>query len=261
MRNRLSIFFACMQEMKCILGLPATLYILFCHCPPGHPGEDFISTHTFSDATPSPTASPTAPAPDSAPQQLSEDQCSLGANSSLLPLANEVALPGKLYVEFGAMAPCSGLLIGWEICFTRSGLLESEMDFVVLRLDQNRRGYMIVSVHELIMQRQLGETVPDGGIQCVYITDTDEDIHMVEGDVLGFVTSDNLRVTLAELPRGTMSTLRIFEFGPARGGPEQDPGRLTGLQVNDVIQQERFVASAQQVTSLIRIILSEGGGP
>lgn len=232
----------------------------------------FFSKHTFGsedsnfppsppppapDENPSTTARPTA-AQDSNAQllQLSGNQCSLGANLSMQLLGSEVALSGKLYVDFGTIVPCRGIVTRWEVCIGKSGLLDSHsaIDFVVLRLNRIRAGYLVVSVHELIVQNSFGLV---GSIQCDYIDNREGSIFMEKGDLLGFVNRINLGVALAVLPEGASSTLRIFDFGLMGDNRQERVENSVPLQINTSIAQERFEESTQRLTPLIRVILSE----
>lgn len=120
------------------------------------------------------------------------------------------------------------------------------VDFVVLRIDQSTGEYLIVDVHELRFSKDT---------QCDYIANNDSRARLEEGDVLGFVNRGSVRVAVTSLVQGTYSTLRSTQIH-GKGGPEQmQEGSI--LMINSSIPQDRFEPSTQQVTPLIRVILSK----
>lgn len=151
-------------------------------------------------------------------------------------------------------APCRGVITRWEVCFIRSRFIDTDnaIDFVVLRFDQNRSGYLIVSVHELHLSSEARI-----GVQCDYTDDSDGGVHLEEGDVLGFVNRGTLRIALALLPEGSNSILRVFQYSPEGEQVADMREGTTSLLGNGSIQQGRFEDSTLQATPLIRIILSE----
>ena len=116
---------------------------------------------------------------------------------------------------------------------------------MVLRYDGNKGGYLIVNRRELSFESSL-----NSGINCDYIDDTESLVSMEEGDVMGFVNGDNIRVALVALPEGTNSTLKVFDFSPTTSVQNSVSERL-----NASIQQEGM--SDQQFSALFRIVLSE----
>ena len=116
---------------------------------------------------------------------------------------------------------------------------------MVLRYDGNKGGYLIVDRRELSFESSL-----NSGINCDYIDDTESLVSMEEGDVMGFVNGDNIRVALVALPEGINSTLKVFDFSLTTSVQNSVSERL-----NASIQQEGM--SDQQFSALFRIVLSE----
>lgn len=241
--------------------LYATLYIsLHCHAseeqhtrrsippPPLPPAPDSTSAQGTT------TTTTTDAIADATPLQVSKGQCSLGTNLSSSSPDNSYTLQRKLYADVGAPAPCTGVVTRWEVCFnvTEETSSDNLIDFVVLRYDENKGGYLIVNAHEIRFESSL-----DSGINCDYIDDSDGSVSMEEGDVMGFLNGDNIQVALVALPEGMNSTLKVLDLSlnctsttSARCGKAEVP--CFSLRVNNTsIQQEGHFAA------LIRIVLSE----
>lgn len=127
----------------------------------------------------------------------------------------------------------------------------TNLTFVVLRYDTDKGGYLIVNVHRISFESAL-----DSGTICDYVDDPDSQVSMEEGDVMGFVNDDNMRVALAPLPEGMNSTLRVFDFSPttnSRNGKADE----SSLRLNASIQREGFSGGDQHFAALVRIVLSE----
>lgn len=230
----------------------AVLYSFWCKHARGNEDSTFPPPpHFSSDENPAGLTASIAEA-----LQLSGYQCSLGDNLSIPLIDSEVALSGKLYVEFGKVAPCSGTVTRWEACFVRSGLLgpmpTRSVHFVVLRHNQSQTSYSIVNIREIILMHT------GSGLQCNYINAGGNGIAMEQGDVLGFVNGMNVKVALRVLPGNVNSTLKVFNFGMMRRDPPATHNSVVqGLQINTSIGLDEFEESTQQVTSLIRVIISE----
>ncbi len=225
----------------------------YIYCTAGVLPKESKGSFTPADLIPSsedPTLSSETLDKNAAPWISSQDQCSLGTNSSLLPSVQYLALLGKLYVDFEAAATCTGIIARWEVCFVSNETPNpnNAIDVVVLRHSKSGNGgYIIVNIHELILP-SLAST---RALQCDYVNDYDSGIVMKEGDVIGFVSRHNIQVALTVLPEGTNSTLKFYDLMRGRQVP-------TRLLVNNSIQQDSFQAILpHRKASLIRVILSE----
>ena len=157
------------------------------------------------------------------PLVVMEDQCSLGTNysnysNSLFDFSTE---HNKLYVDFGEPAPCSGVITGWEACVT-SPTVNGTLDFLVLENDPIRGHFEIKGIYKLTFQ----SPSPRNGLDCKYV-ERKERIEIVEGDFIGF-QSRSLQLALVELPDGSNSTLRVYDF--ASDGQLVLEGRGNSLQ-------------------------------
>lgn len=189
---------------------------------------------------------------DVEPQAVLEGQCSLGTIFSPESSASSFSLPGKLYVNFEEQAPCSGAIIRWELCFTvdEEGT-NGTIYFIILRHDQVGEGYEIVSVYGLDFIKGL-----ETAVQCKYRDIEEGAINMREGDFLGFVSFDHIRVALVPSPEG-MNGGMLMSYDTTT--PQSRSSRSNGgtLEVGNFIDQSEFISSNNQLIPLIRVIIGQ----
>ena len=216
------------------------------------PQTSSVTTQAHTDSSSNPISGPVQP---------TEGQCSFGTNSTFAPFTSSFATTDRLYVEFGSPATCNGVVARLEICFTFSEpSSEHTIDFAVLQLNQSSSGYDIISLHT--HKIQLAASSLESTSICNY-TKVGGDITLNQGDLLGFVCNNNLRVALSDLPQGENSTLKIFNFSPqSQQNSKRSLARVRVKRSSPLIgissiMQESFVSSSQRVTPLLRVIMSE----
>ena len=207
---------------------------------------------------PPPTENPVAEQPQG-PLVLMAGQCSFGANSSLSGRTPTFADAGRLYIDVGRPASCTGEVIRWEVCYMVQGLGTSIISAAVLRYNVRLRGYHIEDVHNIEVG-QLGDSETSESV-CDYI-ESSEPLFLQKGDLIGFVCMDNIRIALGALPSGVSGTLKVYNITIQDSGQEQqslrsrNQGSETLLGVESV-GQNQLVTFGQNVTPLLRIVMSK----
>ena len=218
-----------------------------------------LMTLATSHRLQTPTTTPAPPAGqvtsgELLPQQLLANQCSLGTSSSPPQGTTRKML---LYVNTGATVPCTGVVIGWEICFfvdegpPPRNSHEGAVDIVVLRQNQSLDGYQIVNICEITLQGNPEERqnlqCNRQNLQCRLIDTTDTTsapLSMVKGDILGFTNKGSTQIATFSA-NGTLNGSNLRQLHQVM------------LQVNNSISLEQLLeVNAESATPLIRVILS-----
>lgn len=187
-----------------------------------------------------------------APQVPARNQCVLGENVPTQANAVGLAKPDTLYVDTGTASQCDGFLVRWEICFnfrdtamvTRVGALK----LLILRVGSSRAGalYQVVSVSELDATPSDSEAAET---TCIYRESEGEPLRVMEGDLIGFASGDDVTVALSSAAEREG---RLFHY------PLEPRHGLSGVSSLRVLRQSRLQqTSVTSGTPLIRAILSE----
>ena len=254
-----------MKNEMCALALVGLIYYIGA-------SASVASSATVLSVTPSPTQfvmdsglffKPPPPPPpthgDSAgsdtrppsPQVLARNHCALGENVPTTANAVGFAEPGTLYVDTGAASQCDGFLVRWEICFnfrdtamaTRVGALK----LLILRVGSSKTGalYEVLSVSELDATPSDSEAAET---TCIYRESEGEPLRVMEGDIIGFASGDDVTVALSS---AAGKEGRLFHY------PLESPHGLSGVPSLRVLWQSQLQQTrVTSGTPLIRAILS-----
>ena len=192
---------------------------------------------------PPPPVSPSNPGTPLAPRPLLLGQCIVGAESAQTNHIVEFANAGRLYVDAGRPAECSGVVARWEVCFGghATPMASTNLQIAVFRPGNSEMVYHLASVSNLSLVP--GE--PEAAEAICQSHDATTEVMVEQGDLIGFVSGDGVRIALStyNATRG----LRIY-IQNMQEGLLSSVGRLQLSQ----LQQLR-----QAVAPLIRIVLSK----
>ncbi len=210
-------------------------------------------------------------------QVLGEGQCDVGAVNSSIFNASRYADAGRLYVDFGQPAQCSGEVIKWEFCYialmvqSGPGSQSSSSDqnmitAVVLRRDTTgtQGSYGIINVYDIDIDGARGSS--EGYITaCIRNSiDSEDAMFMERGDLLGFICGERVRMIFT-----SSESLFQSQHGSGLGGMirvlnissmQQDISggdRASYLIGMNPIQEDRFELINGSVTPLLRVIMSK----
>lgn len=196
-------------------------------------------------------------------QVLEYGQCDLGTNSSTIFCATQYAEPGRLYADFGLPATCTGEVVRWEFCYTVLSMGPAKMSgqnsitIVVLRRDRQTQAYRIINVFNISVAVPTGRRISDKDYPtfCDYIDSINVSV-LHQGDLLGFVCGEMVRILFTTLPQGRSSCrnmLRVYNMSTQRA----TSGMASALFGVHSIQEDQFEWVNQPVTPLVRVIMSK----
>lgn len=201
-----------------------------------------------------------------------EVQCDIGTVNSSILADSSVSLyadAGRLYVDFRQPAPCSGDVVGWELCYiVRPGpgpgpSTQNTITAAVLRRDQhtNIQGYRIVEVYSInVIEGARGSSKGLTPV-CGFIASEDA-VSMERGDFLGFICGERVGIVFNTTLRGQSQsvsnsdhTLKALDISSMQRDP---PGGnrasyLLGLNIQD----DQFESINNSVTPFLRVIMSK----
>ena len=201
-------------------------------------------------------------------QELRERQCDVGTvvwSASTLR-ALRYADAGRLYVDFGQPAQCTGEMIRWELCYTviqstpgpSTSVVRDTITAVVLRRDAKFRTYRIINVYDINIDGADERTTERNSMACHFI-DSEDGVFIERGDFLGFVCGERVRILLTSLLQGQVSRdskIRVFNTTPV----QQDTAEIGSgsyLQGISFIQEDQFESIYGSMTPLLRVIISK----
>ena len=196
-------------------------------------------------------------------------------NSSIFD-ASQYADAGRLYVDFGQPAQCSGEVIRWEFCYIalavqsspRSSTRNSDQNAitaVVLRRDTTQgtqESYRIINVYNINIDGSRGSS--DGYLTACDSIDSEDAMYMERGDLLGFICGETVRTIFmrseslfqSQPKSGVGDTIRVLNISSM----QQDTSagdRASYLTGMNPIQEDQFELINASVTSLLRVIMSK----
>ena len=203
-------------------------------------------------------------------QALGFGQCDLGTiNLSVVSQssASRYADAGRLYVDFGQPAQCTGELIRWEFCFTvvqsgsgsvTSSAGQSTITMAVLR--REAQTLRIINVYDINIDLSAkGRSGPSEGDHtvCNFI-DSEDAVFMEHGDVLGFVCGERVRIiftdsSLLQGQTGPGAMIGVFNISSMQRGTTRR-NNLLGI---GSIQEDQFELINESMTPLLRVIMSK----
>lgn len=210
-------------------------------------------------------------------QVLGEGQCDVGiVNSSIFDASPQYTDAGRLYVDFGQPAQCSGEVIRWEFCYIalavqsgpKSSTRNSDQNVitaVVLRRDTTRgtqESYRIINVYNINIDGARGSSEE-------YLTGCDsigsEDVMYIErGDLLGFICGETVRIIFtrseslfqSQSSSGVGDTIRVLNVSSMQ--QDSSAGDIASYLIGmNPIQEDRFELINASVISLLRAIMSK----
>ena len=170
-----------------------------------------------------------------------------------------------LYVDFGVLARCSGIVIKWEFCYTVPSTgpgpsttrpSEDVITIVILRRDgENEEQYLIVNVYSVEMSDQneakQGETVGCSS----HSVDSQEDVVIQQGDLLGFVNGERARIHMTSTFQRDGGMLRVYRVSSVQQDMTSGADYLRRVRV---IPDNQFESQNQSLTPVLRVIMSKG---
>ena len=197
-------------------------------------------------------------------QPLGYGQCDLGTNSSTIFCATQHAETGRLYADFGLPATCNGEVVRWEFCYTVMSRApahkssQNSITMVVLRPDIQTQVFHVRNVYSINVAVPPDRSVSDEEYPtfCDFIGTVDVSI-IHQGDLLGFVCGERVRILFTSAPQGRSSCrnmLRVYNISTQRATNGMASALLSGVQA---IQADQFEWINQPVTPLIRVIMSK----
>ena len=208
-------------------------------------------------------------------QVLGEGQCDVGVVNSSIFDASQYADAGRLYVDFGQPAQCSGEVIRWEFCYIalvvqsgpKSSTRNSDQNVitaVVLRRDTTgtQGSYRIINVYNINIDGARGSS--EGYLTACDSIDSEDAMYMERGDLLGFICGETIRTifmsseSLVQSQPSSSSggTIRVFNISSMQqdSSAGNRASYLTGM---NPIQEDRFELITASVISLLRVIMSK----
>ena len=181
--------------------------------------------------------------PPLGPRPLLFGQCAVGAESAQASGIVELADAERLYVDVGRPAECSGVVARWEVCFSDQAARApvTNAQIAVLR-PQDSMIYRLSSVSELSLDPGDSEAAE---AVCQYI-DAQTGIIVEQGDVIGFIGSDGIRIALS-----THSSRSLYVYTQSM---QSQDGQLSSI---GPVQQSQLQQLQQAVAPLIRIVISK----
>ena len=204
-------------------------------------------------------------------QVLREGQCDVGAVNSSIFNASRYADAGRLYVDFGQPAQCSGEVIRWEFCYialmVQSGPRSSTnsdqntISAVVLRRDTTgtQESYRIINVYDINTDGARGSS--EGYLTACDSIDSEDAMYMERGDLLGFICGERVRMIFtsseslfqSQPSSSSGGTFRVFNISSMQPGGDS-ASYLIGM---NPIQEDGFELINALVTPLLRVIMSK----
>ena len=196
-------------------------------------------------------------------QLLGYGQCDLGTNSSTIFCATQHAETRRLYADFGLPATCTGEVVRWEFCYTvmSRGLADTHgqhsITMVVLRPALQTQFFHIINIYNISVAVPTDRSVSDEEYPtfCDFIDSVDMSI-IHQGDLLGFVCGERVRILFTSAPQGRSSCrsmLRAYNISTQRA----TNGMESALSGVDAIRADQFEWISQPVTALVRVIMSK----
>ena len=204
-------------------------------------------------------------------QVLREGQCDVGAVNSSIFNASRYADAGRLYVDFGQPAQCSGEVIRWEFCYialmvqsdprSSTNSDQNTISAVVLRRDTTgtQESYRIINVYDINADGARGPS--EGYLTACDSIDSEDAMYMERGDLLGFICGERVRMIFtsseslfqSQPSSSSGGTFRVFNISSMQPGGDS-ASYLTGM---NPIQEDGFELINALVTPLLRVIMSK----
>ena len=209
-------------------------------------------------------------------QVLGEGQCDVGIVNSSIFDASKYADAGRLYVDFGQPAQCSGEVTRWEFCYIalavqagpRSSTRSSDQNAitaVMLRREttqSTQESYRIINVYNINIDGARGSS--EGYLTACDSIDSEDAMYIERGDLLGFICGETVRTifmsseSLVQSQPSSSSggTIRVFNISSMQqdSSAGNRASYLTGM---NPIQEDRFELITASVISLLRVIMSK----
>lgn len=212
-------------------------------------------------APPQPPNSPMIPtSPASNPistYTLHDGQCELGTgfDSALGQLF--YAGEERLYVDIGNPATCSGIVVGWEVCFTTGGLDSSTFDLLLLRREDDGSVYRVRATHTVMIDQP--ESNEQSGVTCLF-NPTSHPVSILQGDYTAFVCNDDIKIMFAHRMDEGIGTVRVFNLSSITQQQNQQTQtkRFKRQSVGiDSIPSDELQMLREDLVPLFRIIISK----
>ena len=219
--------------------------------PPPRPPAKAVPSSARLTQTPAPSPQHFPP-PPLMPQPIQPNQCSFGVENSGGNTAGGFADANALYFLANDPAVCTGIIDNLEICFlVTSFTSSSNLHILTFRPQSSDSGVKSYSKVDETSFTVTSENLEGAVVECQYLQ-PENNLYLREGDVLGFITNQGVRVYLS-----ASNERDLYQYVP--GSKRKRRKRLSvqeAFQVQSITNSDLIQGNAT-VTPVMKIVMSK----